>query len=113
MSRYDVDGVHFDDYFYPYPVSGATFTDSAAFKKYGKGMNLAAWRRYNVDKLVAQVDKTVHETKKYVKFGISPFGIWRNKSDDPTRLHHRRACPPTTPSMPTPATGSARARSTT
>ncbi|WP_371779097.1 glycoside hydrolase family 10 protein [Streptosporangium subroseum] len=84
VSRYDVDGVHFDDYFYPYPVGGATFADGAAFKKYGKGTKLAAWRRSNVDKLVAQVDKTVHETKKYVKFGISPFGIWRNKSDDPT-----------------------------
>ncbi|MFC7643107.1 glycoside hydrolase family 10 protein [Streptosporangium lutulentum] len=84
VSRYDVDGVHFDDYFYPYPVSGSTFADNAAFKKYGKGTKLADWRRSNVNKLVAQVDKAVHDTKKYVKFGISPFGIWRNKSNDPT-----------------------------
>jgi uncharacterized lipoprotein YddW (UPF0748 family) len=82
--RYDIDGVHFDDYFYPYPVSGSTFDDRAAFTKYGKGEKLADWRRDNVNKLVAQVDKAVHETKGYVKFGISPFGIWRNTSNDPT-----------------------------
>ncbi|NUP79562.1 MAG: family 10 glycosylhydrolase [Nonomuraea sp.] len=83
VSRYDVDGVHFDDYFYPYPGGGGTFDDKAAFAKYGKGQKLAEWRRQNVNKLVAQVDEAVHETKNHVKFGISPFGIWRNKSDDP------------------------------
>lgn len=84
VKRYDVDGVHFDDYFYPYPGGGAQFADGAAFKKYGKGEKLADWRRSNVDKLIAQVDKAVHGTKQHVKFGISPFGIWRNKSEDPT-----------------------------
>ncbi|GII95357.1 glycoside hydrolase family 10 protein [Sinosporangium siamense] len=84
VKRYDVDGVHFDDYFYPYPGKGTPFADSAAFSKYGKGKSLAAWRRGNVNKLVAEVDKAVHDTKNYVKFGISPFGIWRNKSNDPT-----------------------------
>ncbi|GAA3508651.1 family 10 glycosylhydrolase [Streptosporangium album] len=84
VTRYDVDGVHFDDYFYPYPTGGAEFADGAAFKKYGKGENLADWRRSNVNKLIAQVDRTVHETKQYVKFGVSPFGIWRNRSEDPT-----------------------------
>ncbi|MBB2915011.1 uncharacterized lipoprotein YddW (UPF0748 family) [Streptosporangium becharense] len=84
VSRYDVDGIHFDDYFYPYPgSSGAKFADDAAFAKYGKGAALADWRRANVNKLVAQVDEVVHETKSHVKFGISPFGIWRNKSNDP------------------------------
>ncbi|WP_084957990.1 glycoside hydrolase family 10 protein [Thermoactinospora rubra] len=83
VKRYDVDGVHFDDYFYPYPVAGATFNDAAAFTKYGKGRKLADWRRDNVNKLVAQVDKAVHDVKKHVKFGISPFGIWRNKAQDP------------------------------
>ncbi|MEV1244722.1 glycoside hydrolase family 10 protein [Nonomuraea sp. NPDC050022] len=82
--RYDIDGVHFDDYFYPYPGEGGTFNDAAAFTKYGKGKNLADWRRDNVDKLIAQVDEAVHATKKYVKFGVSPFGIWRNKAEDPT-----------------------------
>ncbi|MGJ6964940.1 glycoside hydrolase family 10 protein [Streptosporangium sp. G11] len=84
VTRYDVDGVHFDDYFYPYPVAGAKFADGAAFAKYGKGAKLADWRRGNVNKLIAQVDKTVHEVRNSVKFGVSPFGIWRNKSDDPS-----------------------------
>ncbi len=84
VQRYDIDGVHFDDYFYPYPGKGTKFADAEAFTKYGKGMSLADWRRDNVDKLVAQVGKAVHAAKPYVKFGISPFGIWRNKSDDPS-----------------------------
>ncbi|WP_424531479.1 glycoside hydrolase family 10 protein [Sphaerisporangium viridialbum] len=84
VQRYDVDGVHFDDYFYPYPGRGTKFADADAFTKYGKGKSLAGWRRDNVDKLVAQVGKAVHAAKPYVKFGISPFGIWRNKSDDPS-----------------------------
>ncbi|GAA3096023.1 MULTISPECIES: glycoside hydrolase family 10 protein [Nonomuraea] len=84
VGRYDIDGVHFDDYFYPYPVAGATFDDAAAFKKYGKGQKLADWRRGNVDKLVEQVDSAVHKAKNHVKFGISPFGIWRNTSNDPS-----------------------------
>ncbi|MFI9595186.1 glycoside hydrolase family 10 protein [Nonomuraea sp. NPDC052265] len=83
VSRYDIDGVHFDDYFYPYPGGGGTFDDKAAFAKYGKGQKLADWRRENVNKLVAKVDEAVHETKNHVKFGISPFGIWRNESNDP------------------------------
>ncbi|SDL67621.1 glycoside hydrolase family 10 protein [Nonomuraea jiangxiensis] len=83
VDRYDVDAVHFDDYFYPYPVAGAKFDDRAAFEKYGKGKKLAVWRRDNVNTLVAQVNEAVHAAKPYVKFGISPFGIWRNKSNDP------------------------------
>jgi uncharacterized lipoprotein YddW (UPF0748 family) len=79
--RYDVDGIHFDDYFYPYPGQGTQFADSAAFAKYGKGMKLADWRRDNVNKLIAQVSEAVHTEKPYVKFGVSPFGIWRNKSE--------------------------------
>ncbi|WP_327091673.1 family 10 glycosylhydrolase [Nonomuraea sp. NBC_01738] len=84
VKRYDIDGVHFDDYFYPYPGEGGRFDDKAAFTTYGNGKKLADWRRSNVNTLVAQVDKAVHDTKKRVKFGISPFGIWRNKAQDPT-----------------------------
>ncbi|MDF5752014.1 family 10 glycosylhydrolase [Spongiactinospora sp. TRM90649] len=84
VKRYDVDGAHFDDYFYPYPGQGGRFADQAAFREYGGGKSLAAWRRDNVNKLVAEVDEAVHETRPEVKFGISPFGIWRNKSQDPT-----------------------------
>ncbi|MEU7003972.1 family 10 glycosylhydrolase [Nonomuraea sp. NPDC046570] len=84
VQRYDVDGVHFDDYFYPYPGSGGTFDDRAAFRAHGKGQKLADWRRANVNKLVAQVHQAVHATRQEVDFGISPFGIWRNKAQDAT-----------------------------
>ncbi|MBB6348624.1 uncharacterized lipoprotein YddW (UPF0748 family) [Nonomuraea muscovyensis] len=84
VQRYDVDGIHFDDYFYPYPEPGRTFDDRAAFAKHGKGKSLPAWRRSNVNTLIAQVDKAVHAAKGHVKFGVSPFGIWRNKAQDPT-----------------------------
>ncbi|GGO21465.1 glycosyl hydrolase [Microbispora rosea subsp. aerata] len=84
VKRYDVDGVHFDDYFYPYPGRGTRFADQAAYKKYGKGLSLADWRRRNVNQLVAQVSQAVHAAKPYAVFGISPFGIWRNKAQDPS-----------------------------
>ncbi|MEV7804295.1 family 10 glycosylhydrolase [Microbispora sp. NPDC088329] len=83
VKRYDVDGVHFDDYFYPYPGQGTRFADQAAYKKYGKGLTLADWRRRNVNRLVSQVSQAVHAAKPHTVFGISPFGIWRNKSEDP------------------------------
>ncbi|WP_182905947.1 family 10 glycosylhydrolase [Microbispora sp. H13382] len=83
VKRYDVDGVHFDDYFYPYPGQGTRFADQAAYKKYGKGLTLADWRRHNVNQLVAEVSQAVHSAKPHTVFGISPFGIWRNKTEDP------------------------------
>lgn len=82
VSRYDVDGIHFDDYFYPYPVKGYEFPDDASFKKYGNGMKRADWRRKNVDLLIEGVHKRIQSIKPWVRFGISPFGIWRNKRTD-------------------------------
>jgi uncharacterized lipoprotein YddW (UPF0748 family) len=82
VNRYDVDGIHFDDYFYPYPVKGVTFPDSKSFAKYGDGMKLADWRRHNVDMLIEEVHQLIADTKPWVRFGISPFGIWRNKTND-------------------------------
>jgi len=82
LKRYDVDGIHFDDYFYPYPESG-DFPDQASYKAYGGGMGKAAWRRKNVDTLVSDLSTRIHQLKPWVKFGISPFGVWRNKSADP------------------------------
>lgn len=82
--RYDVDGIHMDDYFYPYPVPGKEFRDDASFAVYGTGFsNLADWRRNNVNLLVKQLHETIHKEKPWVKFGISPFGIYRNKKNDP------------------------------
>ncbi|MEV0200392.1 family 10 glycosylhydrolase [Nonomuraea sp. NPDC050691] len=84
VTRYDLDGVHLDDYFYPYPVSGQTIPDSATYSQYGGGFSsIAAWRRDNVNKLVREMDQRIHAAKSWVTFGISPFGIWRNSSTDP------------------------------
>jgi uncharacterized lipoprotein YddW (UPF0748 family) len=83
VNRYDIDGVHFDDYFYPYPGSG-DFPDRATFRAYGKGFSsVVAWRRHNVDTLVQNLSARIHRAKPWVKFGISPFGVWRNAGSDP------------------------------
>jgi len=83
VKGYDVDGIHFDDYFYPYPISGQRINDSATFSKYPNGFtSVNDWRRNNVDLLIKQLDDSIHHYKKYVKFGISPFGIWKNSEED-------------------------------
>ena len=84
VSRYDVDGIHIDDYFYPYPKDGKKFDgDGESYAKFGEGMEKNAWRRHNVDLLIEQLNKTIKDTKDWVRFGVSPFGIWRNKGNDP------------------------------
>ena len=83
VKEYDIDGVHFDDYFYPYRIAGQTIKDEATFNKYGgEFTNIADWRRNNVDVLIKMVNDSVHHYKKHVKFGVSPFGIWRNFRED-------------------------------
>ena len=84
VKRYDVDGVVFDDYFYPYPEkswSSATmdFPDDASWKKFGAQLGLSRddWRRANINQFVQKVSSSVHAAKAWVQFGISPFGIWR------------------------------------
>ncbi len=84
VSKYDVDGVHLDDYFYPYPVSGQAIPDAAAYAQYGGSFsNVGDWRRENVNLLVRELDQRIHAAKSHVSFGISPFGIWRNNGTDP------------------------------
>lgn len=84
LKRYDVDGIHIDDYFYPYPANGQKFNaDDASYSKFGNGLNRQDWRRHNVDMLIEQLHATIKETKPWVRFGVSPFGIWRNKGCDP------------------------------
>lgn len=83
VKRYDVDGVHFDDYFYPYRIAGKEFPDQAAYAKFGKGMPKDQWRRSNVDSIILKLNRVIKSEKPWVKFGISPFGVWRNKSQDP------------------------------
>jgi uncharacterized lipoprotein YddW (UPF0748 family) len=80
VRRYDVDGIHFDDYFYPYPVAGETFDDAdtyAAYQAGGGALSLADWRRENVNLLVGAVAAMLEQEKPWVRFGISPFGIYR------------------------------------
>ena len=80
VTRYDVDGMHMDDYFYPYPAAGQTIPDDAQYRQYSNGIrDRGDWRRYNVNLFIEQFYKTVHEAKPWVKVGISPFGIYRNK----------------------------------
>ena len=79
VKNYDVDGIHLDDYFYP----GTDFNDTASFAKYGSGYSLADWRRNNVNQLINQLDTALHNAKKNISFGISPSGIWANKSSNP------------------------------
>lgn len=88
VSRYDVDAIHMDDYFYPYPVGGMPFPDDDSFYKYGlkKGYTNAQrgdWRRENVNKLISELKRTILLAKPWVRFGISPFGIYRNKKSTP------------------------------
>lgn len=84
MRRYDVDGIHMDDYFYPYPAAGNTIPDAEQFRYNSNGINnIDDWRRYNVNLFVSQLHDTIASIKPWVKFGVSPFGIYRNKKSDP------------------------------
>jgi uncharacterized lipoprotein YddW (UPF0748 family) len=84
VSRYDLDAIHFDDYFYPYPLN-EDFPDENSFNQYNRGflaVQKADWRRDNVDLTIRALSSAIKKTKPWVKFGISPFGVWRNKSQD-------------------------------
>jgi uncharacterized lipoprotein YddW (UPF0748 family) len=84
VARYPVDAVHFDDYFYPYPVAGQTFDDDGAYDRYGAAFaTRAAWRRDNIDKLVQEMAAAVKQVRPGTRFGVSPFGVWRNAATDP------------------------------
>lgn len=82
LARYDVDGIHIDDYFYPYPVPGKSIPDDKSYAAFGNGRDRGDWRRKNVDLLIEQMHHTVKKRKPWVRFGVSPFGIWRNKRND-------------------------------
>lgn len=88
VRRYDVDAIHMDDYFYPYPIAGANFPDDESFNLYAPIQGFsphqrADWRRNNVNILIERLKQTIVLTKPWVRFGISPFGIYRNKKDTP------------------------------
>ncbi|MDD4778414.1 MAG: family 10 glycosylhydrolase [Fermentimonas sp.] len=86
--RYNVDAIHMDDYFYPYPIAGESFPDDRSFKEFAASQGFSPtqrndWRRNNVNLLIQQIKLTIASTKPWVRFGISPFGIYRNKRNDP------------------------------
>lgn len=84
LQRYDVDGLHIDDYFYPYPVAGCTIPDDADYCAHSYGIaDRGDWRRHNVNLFMEQLCQTIRATKPWVKFGVSPFGIYRNKKNAP------------------------------
>ena len=85
IQRYDVQAIHMDDYFYPYPVGKKQLPDAETFKKYPRGFeDIRDWRRNNVNLAIQAISETIHECKDSVQFGISPFGVWRNASADST-----------------------------
>lgn len=86
IRNYDIDGVLLDDYFYPYPVKGKSFPDSKTFAKFGKEYypkRLKDWRRNNINSFISQLHDSMKSVKPSVRLGISPFGVWRSKVDDP------------------------------
>ncbi|MBO0358872.1 family 10 glycosylhydrolase [Hymenobacter sp. BT186] len=84
VRRYDIDGVHFDDYFYPYPEAGQVIHDEAAFAQFNPdSLTLPNWRRQNVNFLIRDLHDSIQHAKRWVKFGVSPFGVWMNQRNDP------------------------------
>lgn len=83
VGRYDLDAIHFDDYFYPYSAFGPPLQDSAAYRASGSGESLQAWRRRQVSTMIRQVHQRIEARKPWVRFGVSPFGVWRNRGSDP------------------------------
>ncbi|HBD79515.1 MAG TPA: hypothetical protein DC039_02515, partial [Leclercia adecarboxylata] len=91
VSRYPVDGVQFDDYFYT-ETPGSMLNDSQTYRQYGQGFDSKAdWRRDNTQKLIAQVSRTIKQLNPNVEFGVSPAGVWRNRSHDPAGSDTRGA----------------------
>ncbi|MFG2880161.1 glycoside hydrolase family 10 protein [Streptomyces sp. NPDC048337] len=85
ITRYAVDGVHWDDYFYPYPVEGEYFDDDGAYEEYGADFDSRGdWRRHNTDTLVREMSERLCKARPAARFGVSPFAVWRNSDKDPT-----------------------------
>ena len=85
IERYDVQAIHMDDYFYPYPVGRQQLPDAATFARYSRGFtDICDWRRDNVNLAIQDISQTIRECRDDVEFGISPFGVWRNASVDST-----------------------------
>ena len=91
VNHYPVDGVQFDDYFYT-ETPGSTLNDAWTFRRYGEGFaSKADWRRHNTQQLIVQVSRAIKQAKPEVEFGVSPAGVWRNRSFDPAGSDTRGA----------------------
>lgn len=84
VTNYDIDAIHFDDYFYPYKIKDELLNDSITYQENKKSnQSVEDWRRSNVDSLIAKTHRKIKQVKPWVQFGISPFGVWKNNSTDP------------------------------
>ena len=84
VHNYDIDGVHFDDYFYPYTIKGEKIPDDKEYREHSRGcISKDDWRRDNINLLIQEVAQVIKSEKKHVKFGVSPLAIWRNQKQDP------------------------------
>lgn len=83
VEKYDIQGIHLDDYFYPYQLKNEVFNDQESYATYGKHLPLDSWRRQNIDSLISGISRTLKQLKPWVSFGVSPFGVWKNKDTDP------------------------------
>jgi uncharacterized lipoprotein YddW (UPF0748 family) len=84
VKNYDIDAIHFDDYFYPYPIAGEPFPDEQTFRKNPRGFtHKSDWRRDNITQVIKQLQTTIKGIKPWVEFGVSPFGVWRHSYADP------------------------------
>jgi len=91
VSRYAIDAIHFDDYFYPYRIAGQEFPDDVKYQQYGNGMSKDDWRRSNTDSIIVMISRAIKKENKKCQFGISPFGVWRNIDKDPVNGSNTRA----------------------
>ncbi|MBO0592448.1 family 10 glycosylhydrolase [Cellulophaga sp. E16_2] len=83
VKNYTIDAIHFDDYFYPYKITGETFNDVATFNLYKlPNQTIEDWRRSSIDSLIRKTHYAIKKEKPWVQFGVSPFGVWKNKATD-------------------------------
>lgn len=92
VKNYNIDGVHLDDYFYPYKIGKLEYPDYKEYAKYGVTFaNKSDWRRDNINKFIKKLHQNIKKEKKKIDFGVSPFGVWRNVSSDPLKGSKTRA----------------------
>lgn len=83
VKRYKIDAIHMDDYFYPYRIAGKEFPDAKSYRNSGTSLSKDDWRRANVDSIIKKISIAIKEENPKCVFGVSPFSVWRNKSQDP------------------------------